>query len=193
MSGGFGTTWLSLLDEKESLLIDRGCERSAGVRSEAAFRTAFEDICRRYREKWITRLLANLLRPYGHITAFASAIGSAAQLTSPDSLTGLVWWASLAAIEVSPSYLIALLLSYAQSGCKAGVQLDVVVHLLCELNSSVPHLGPTLGRYPNDTFVQSPLQDLFGVYIDSYIFMVSYFDTATSCRPPLSVLRVSDG
>lgn len=110
MSGGFGTTWLSLLDEKEALLIDRGCEGWSGVRSEAAFRTAFEDICRRYREKWITRLLANLLRPYGHITFFASAIGGAAQLPSLESLTGLVWWASLAAIEVSPSYLTALLL-----------------------------------------------------------------------------------
>jgi len=110
MSGEFGTTWLSLLDEKEALLIDRGYEELASVRSEAAFRTAFEDICKKYKEKWTTRLLANLLRPYGQIIAFASTIGSAAQLTSPDSMTGLVWWASLAAIEVSPSYSIALLL-----------------------------------------------------------------------------------
>ena len=108
MSGGFGTTWLSLLDDKESLLIDQGCEESSAVCSEAAFRTAFEDICKRYREKWSTRLLANLLRSYGHITGFASAIGGAAQLVSSDGLTRLVWWASFAAIEVSPSFLIAL-------------------------------------------------------------------------------------
>ena len=101
MSGDAGTTWLSLLDEKKSLLkYERGCEAYLPVSNEATFRTAFEDICRKHKEKGSTRLLAALLRSYGSITSFASTIDGAAQLSPSDNLTGLLWWVSFAAIEV---------------------------------------------------------------------------------------------
>jgi len=100
MSGGAGTTWLSLLDKKESLLNEQGCEAHSTISNEATFRTAFEGICRKYKEKWSTRLLAALLHSYGSITSFASTIDGAAQLSPSDNLTGLLWWVSFAAIEV---------------------------------------------------------------------------------------------
>jgi hypothetical protein len=104
MSGGPGTTWLGLLDDKKSQLIDLGYEKSSTVGSEAAFRTAFESICRKYREKFPTRLLANLLGSYGNIITFANAVGGAAQKVSPKSpnrMAALVWGASFATVEVS--------------------------------------------------------------------------------------------
>lgn len=100
MSGGPGTTWLGLLDGKQSQLRDLGCDKSSTVDSEGAFRAAFEGICRKYKEKFPTRLLAHLLRSYGNIIAFASAAGGAAQHASPNALAALVWGASFATIEV---------------------------------------------------------------------------------------------
>ena len=102
MSGGSVTTWLSLVEEKRSSLIDLGCEDLSDICSEATFRDAFEVLCRKYREKWTTRLLSSLGRTDVHITAFASAVDTAAQLEASQGLTGLLWWASFAAIKVSP-------------------------------------------------------------------------------------------
>src|SRR2546423_15227653 len=102
MSGGSGTTWLSLVEEKRSSLNDLGCE-ALSICSEADFRRAFEDLCRRRKEKWATRLLSNLSRTDVHITAAASAVDDAAQLEASQGLTALLWWACFAAIEVSPS------------------------------------------------------------------------------------------
>jgi hypothetical protein len=179
MSGGARTTWLSLLDEKKSLLIERGCEAHPAVRSEATFRTAFENICRKYKEKWSTRLLAALLHSYGSITSFASTIDGAAQLGQSDNLTGLLWWASFAAIEVRlvslPKCAPSLIL--AQHGCKARFKLDELDQLLRDLSTVVPHIGANLSHYPDDPEVQSPLQDIFGTYIESILFMIIYFST----------------
>ena len=100
MSGGAGTTWLGLLEGKQSQLNDLGCEKSSTIDSEDAFRTHFEGICRKYKEKHPTRLLANLLRSYGNIIAFANAAGGAAQHASPNALAAMVWGASFATIEV---------------------------------------------------------------------------------------------
>ena len=100
MSGGPSTTWLSLVNDKKSELAEQGCGASARVCSEAAFRLAFEAICKKYKERLAIRLLARLGRTYGHIIAFASAVGTAAQLEASQGLTGLLWWAKFAAIEV---------------------------------------------------------------------------------------------
>lgn len=59
----------------------------------------------------------------------------------------------------------ATLLICSQSGCGAGVELDDLVKLLIELNSSIPHFSvDQLARYSYERTVQKPLQQLFEEY-----------------------------
>lgn len=99
MSGGPGTTWRRLLDDKRAAFDDLGSQVHWTISSESAFRTCFETLCRRYGEWHYTRLLANL--QYRYISAFARAVDDAERHGPPNNLTGLVYGATYVAIEVS--------------------------------------------------------------------------------------------
>ncbi|MCJ1381398.1 hypothetical protein MMC17_004508 [Xylographa soralifera] len=166
MSGGSASLWLLLLNDKKSRFVEQGYKSSLATTTESAFREAFEAICPRYKEYRGVRLLATLARSYTYIIAFANFAGGAVKDLPSNGLAGVIWGSSLAV-----------------SGCKAGAKIDGLVNLLVELNSSVPAFGSNVTTHADEPTTQSPLQDIFGEYINTHLFMISWFTK----RSPLSV------
>jgi hypothetical protein len=158
MSDGALPSWLSLIDEKKSSLVKQGCDSSFTVSDEASFRTAFEKIPEVRRDSRRARLLASVLRSNRNIRAFTGRLQHAAQHALSGDLTTLVWAATLGAIEAA---------------CGAKVKLAVILKLLNELNGVVPCFTEDLHRFRHDELVQLPLQNLFSLYIDMYISLIS--------------------
>lgn len=73
-----------------------------------------------------------------------------------------------------------------QCGCTAGVRIRGLATLLADLNRAVPKFTTDVTLFPEDKKVQKPLQEVFGIYVDSYVFIVSYFSQNTSCKPSLT-------
>lgn len=70
-------------------------------------------------------------------------------------------------------------LAYAKSqySCKAGIQLRSLATVLNKLNTSVPPFftGDIVRLpFPNEERVQKPLQDAYGIFIDSYLYILAH-------------------
>lgn len=50
--------------------------------------------------------------------------------------------------------------------------------LIAELNKNIPRFstngGPFRLRFPNDKRVQKPLQDIYSLFIESYLFIIAF-------------------
>ena len=72
-----------------------------------------------------------------------------------------------------------------QRGCRAGAELGPLVTLVADFNQKVPRFSNNDGRFdlrfPNDERVQKPLQEVYSLFIDSYLFFVSYLKESETC------------
>ena len=107
MSSGSSATWSSLLEDKQNEVrarIGQGCRIPGTPYDDRSFRSAFEGLCKRQKEKKVPPLEAKLLPSYGKIHALVKAVdGYASDLANRprnDTLESLAWWISFAAIEV---------------------------------------------------------------------------------------------
>lgn len=110
MSSGSSTTWSSLLEDKQTEVrgkIGQGCrlpERGGTPFDDRSFRFAFEGLCKRQKEKKVPQLEAKLLPSYEQIRRLVKAVDKydpdLANRPRNDTLEGLAWWISFAAIEV---------------------------------------------------------------------------------------------
>ena len=77
-----------------------------------------------------------------------------------------------------------MLLTSLQRGCKAGAQLAPLVDLLTELNKKVPwfSMDPSQShfRFASEERIQKPLQDVYSLFIDSQLFIISYLRSSKS-------------
>ncbi|KAF7502388.1 hypothetical protein GJ744_005966 [Endocarpon pusillum] len=175
-SSGSGATWLSLLDKKRHIKesLPRVYAALGDVNSGPSFRAAFENLCKKVKEHKIYSLEAKLLPSFKAITELARAADqsvadqSAARLPHlqpNDTLEGLVWWTSFTLIKC---------------GFRAGVGLGALVTLTAELNKSVPSFSTNAGeftlRFPNQNRVQKHLQEVYSLFIDEQLFIISYLN-----------------
>ena len=158
MSNGAHPSWLSLIDERKSSLVKQGCDSSFAIGNEASFRAAFEEIPQVQRDSRRPKLLAGALRSTRNIRLFTGRLQHAAQPALNRDLTTLVWAATYQVI---------------QAACAAKVKLAIILKLLNELNGEVPRFTEDLHRFRNDELAQQPLQNLFSLYIEIYISMIS--------------------
>ena len=107
MSSGSGATWSSLLEDKQAKVresIGQGCRIPGTPFDDRSFRSAFEGLCKRQKEKKVPPLEAKLLPSYGKIQTLVKAVdeyaSDLANRPPNDTLEGLAWWISFAAIEV---------------------------------------------------------------------------------------------
>lgn len=165
-----GTTWLTLHDEKKHQAKEafgKGYSVPADVISEEALRSALETLSKKKKEHRSSRLDAKILPSFEAIAELARAVDQSIidrQHLAPDvKLEGLVWWISFGLIDC---------------GCRAGAQLVPLVTLVTELNKSVPRFSTERGqfclRFPNEERVQKPLQDVYSLFIDAHLFILSY-------------------
>ena len=109
MSSGSGATWSSLLEDKQTEVrgkIGQGCRLPGTPFDDRSFRSAFERLCKQQKEKKIPPLEAKLLPSYEQIRLLSKAVdkyaSDLANRPHNDTLEGLAWWISFAAIEVKP-------------------------------------------------------------------------------------------
>ena len=107
-SNGSGTTWLSLLDEKKHEVKECfGLDYSlpGDISNGHSFRSAFEASSKKKGNYRVSRLEADLLPSLTPISELARAVDQSSpdlqRLPPNENLEGLVWWISLAIIEVS--------------------------------------------------------------------------------------------
>jgi hypothetical protein len=184
MSGTPGSTWHRLLDQKKAAFLAHGYAIPITITSEDAFRTCFEELCRKHREGYYIRLSAKLR--LGRVDAFASAVDATFDNAGPDTLTGLLLGSVFVEIQVSDPFLP--IYNYYKDPCsidrekcgiEAGIPLADAAKLLGELNIVVPSLGADIPRFPENHKLQAALQEIFSAYMDSLSCMVSNF----SLRP----------
>lgn len=69
------------------------------------------------------------------------------------------------------------LLNTVQYGCQKAPLVPLVT-VIAELNKKVPSFPFQKGhlhlRFPNDKHVQKPLQDIYSLFINLYLFILSY-------------------
>ena len=105
---GFGSTWLSLIEDKR-LEVNRrfaqGYRAAADINNGRSFRAAIEKFCERRREHKAPKLETKLIPSFAAIRDLARAVGQSIadlQTLAPnDTPEGLIWWTSFALIEVS--------------------------------------------------------------------------------------------
>lgn len=165
-----GASWLSLLEEKKDETkksLGQDYSVPGEINSGRSFRSAFEKFSRMKGEHRFARLEAKLLPSFLPITELARAVGKSSadlqHLAPNETLEGLIWWISFATIEC---------------GCRAGAQLTPLVILIAELNKKVPRISTNVDRFtlrfPNEKRVQKPLHEVYSLFIDSYLFVISY-------------------
>ena len=100
MSSASSDSWLALLTEKTQCFHERISNVVSSIRNEKAFRTAFEDLGQRVKEKFVARLLHRLSPSFDNITTFVEAVATPIPNLPEDSLSSMVWGVSFAAIKV---------------------------------------------------------------------------------------------
>ena len=167
-------SWLSLLAAKNSKLSEEGCKIDESIYDEASFVTAFKKLCTEKKENSPVQFINPLVFSCKKIHPFVEAIAEQIPDLSPSALKGLVWGATYAVIEAStPKHLLLLSLICSKYGTKDRSRLPAVVSRLVGLNNALISIAVDNGLYPYDVALQLPLQEFFGVYTDSYAYMVS--------------------
>ncbi|SLM35921.1 Serine/threonine/dual specificity protein kinase, catalytic domain [Lasallia pustulata] len=167
---GSGNTWLSIRDEKKHSIKEhfgQGYSVLGDISSGRSFRAALEDFSSKKGERRVERLEAKLFPSYIPITQLANAVDKSTadlqDLAPNETLEGLIWSISFALLEC---------------GCRAGAHLTPLVTLIAEHNKKVPSFSTNVGqfrlRFPNEKRVQKPLQEVYSLFIDSHLFMISH-------------------
>lgn len=88
--------WVFFIEEQESRFSQKP---PPSIKGEDTFRTAIEGLCKKHKEPRPQRLLSGLCSSYATINDFAEVIARAQGLP-PDSISGLIWGASIVVIRV---------------------------------------------------------------------------------------------
>ncbi|KAL8752824.1 MAG: hypothetical protein Q9184_005613 [Pyrenodesmia sp. 2 TL-2023] len=168
-SSGSSVTWLSVFEEKKQAVnksFGPGYGLSGAVCGIHSFRDSIEALDKRRKKYKASRLDAKLLYTYKPISYLCSAITRSIpdlrDLPPNDNMEALVWWTSFALIE---------------GGWRAGADLDCLSTLVADLNKKVPPIVTDKGenlRFPDDKRVQKPLQEVYSLFLDSHIFILSH-------------------
>lgn len=196
---GLHNSWLSLLhDKKDDVKKYFGQDyvgKYGGISSDRSFRSAFEDLSKRMGEYRYARLEVKIIPSLAPISSLARTVDQSIpdiqHLAPNDTLEGLIWSISFATIEVSdPTLSLYVADLFFQCGCRAGAKLASLVDLITGLNKKVPWFSVNLIqwhlRFANEEEVQKPLQDVYNLFIDSYLFIISYLRKRD---PSKSILR----
>lgn len=200
-TSGSGAAWLSLRDEKKQNIEEhfgQGYSVPGDISSGRSFRAAFEAFSSKKGERKVEPLEAKLFPSYTPITQLAKAVDKSTpdlQYLAPnETLEGLIWWISFALIEVQRLNSIPYMADALQCGCRAGAHLTPLVTLIAEHNKKVPSFSTNVGqfrlRFPNEKRVQKPLQEVYSLFIDSYLYIISHLKKRD---PSKSVLRFRFG
>ena len=78
----------------------------------------------------------------------------------------------------SPLYLEWLtVLTKSKRGWRGGADLDLLTTVIAKLNKKVPSFNTKEGkgvRFPKNKRVQKPLQDVYSLFINSHLFILSH-------------------
>ncbi|KAK3617421.1 hypothetical protein LTR56_025291 [Elasticomyces elasticus] len=158
-------TWPLLIVEHQQRL---GICNQAPVYSEADLRTELTQLCIKHKERDAPRLLNRHRKQHSPILDLASAIDSALELKSPDSLTALI---------------LGVLKTAIQAALENKIRLKDIIEQTQKLNVIVPSFNrENLRHYHEDKGVRTPLQLLVRHYMDSYCAIFS------ESAPPLRLL-----
>ena len=77
-----------------------------------------------------------------------------------------------------------MLLTFLQCGYRTGAQLIPLVNLITGLNEKVPWFSIDLSqsnlRFATEERIQKPLLDVYSLFIDSHLFIISYLRSSKS-------------
>lgn len=167
-------SWLSWLAAKKSELSEEGCKIDESICDEASFVSAFKKLCIEKKEIFPVQFINPLVFSCKKVFPFVEAIAEQIPGLSPSALKGLVWGATYSVIEASTlKHLLLLSLICSKYGTKDRSRLPTVVNVLVGLNNALISIAVDNGSYPYDLALQLPLQEFFGVYTDSYAYVVS--------------------
>ena len=183
---GMDTTWLSLLHGKKHHVKKYFGQDYQGwygqISSRRSFQSAFVKVCSETGEYIDTQLEAKMISSLAPICELAvsvdRSIGDMQHLAPEENLESLVWWISFAVVEVrdlTPRIYVA---DFFKCGWRAGAKLAPLVDLITGLNNEVPRPLASLRQlhmgFANGGKLQKPLQDIYSLFIDSHVFIITY-------------------
>ncbi|KAL8702215.1 MAG: hypothetical protein Q9201_004519 [Fulgogasparrea decipioides] len=176
MSSGSNVSWLSVLEDKQTelrSLSEQGYPIPKGPLDRRALRRGFEQLCRKQSIRDRIQLEYQYIDASCRILNLAKAIArSAPSLQNPpwnEGLESLICTIALATLEVSLLCWSLKCLTKSQLGYKHGASVSLLALALVELNNTVPQLGPEVCRFPHDSQVQQPLQEVYITFFDSHV------------------------
>ncbi|KAK4500156.1 hypothetical protein PRZ48_008342 [Zasmidium cellare] len=162
-------TWQSLVHEFRDKL---GLNEPAGsepTTCENDFRSALETLCSDNRERNPHREINRFRREHVQIINFVTAIDGTNKFEEEHALQPLIW---------------QLMTSAAKAAFIARQRLRGITEVTRKLNDKVPRAltqnTDKLVKYPHETRIQKPLQQIFKEYMNCYLSMFSEFSSYPS-------------